>query len=176
MSSADRSEPPSDIGSPEPKDGLSHVSWPNYLRLAGLVAVSWVVMTSTHELGHLVGGWCSGAILQSAELRPWRLPHSIFAPDPHPLVTLWSGPVLGCLVPVIFALAMPHRWLWFVAHFCILANGAYLATAWFSGDRLLDTHRLFDAGASRMSVLLFVILSIGFGYPSFRRSCQRELQ
>ncbi|WP_145246566.1 hypothetical protein [Aeoliella mucimassa] len=127
-------------------------------------------MTTTHEVGHLVGGYLSGGTLRQAELRPWHLPHSRFSPDPRPLITLWSGPVLGVLVPIALAAIIRRRWGWFVANFCLLANGVYLALAWTTGDQLLDTARLFSAGASRWSVAVFCLGTIGLGYPRFRQS------
>lgn len=128
-------------------------------------------MTLTHELGHIIGGALGGATLTDMELRPWRLPYSIHSPDPHPLLTLWSGPILGVLVPVLVALVVPWRPLWFVANFCVLANGTYLALAWFAGDPHLDTPRLMHAGASSVSVAIYCLLTIGVGYPRFRNDC-----
>ena len=132
-------------------------------------------MTFTHEMGHLVGGWCCGGTLKSADLLPWHLPFSIFAPDPMPLVTLWCGPILGVLVPLVIALIVRRDWMWFVANFCVLANGAYIATAWLSGDRYLDTTKLLEHGAHAVTIAIYCILTIGFGYVGFRRSCVRVL-
>ncbi len=145
------------------------------LRFALWLTASWFVMLFTHEMGHIVGGWCSGGKLVSADLIPWHLPHSLFAPDPYPLVTLWSGPILGVVVPLTVAILINRDPIWFVAHFCLLANGLYLAMAWISGDRHLDTPRLLEQGASRISIGLYCLLTIGFGYYGFRRSCIRML-
>lgn len=144
-------------------------------RLLILLLVSWVVMTFTHELGHLIGGWSCGATLQAVDMWPWHLPYSIFDPDPLPLVTLWSGPILGALLPVGLAAYLRLNWIWFVAHFCTLANGLYLATAWYSGDRFLDTQRLLAHGASPFSIGLYCIVTIGLGYIGFRRSITRVI-
>nr|WP_047815590.1 hypothetical protein [Rhodopirellula islandica] len=133
-------------------------------------------MTQSHELGHVVGGWISGATLIEIDLRPWHLPYSIHSPDPAPLITLWSGPVLGVLVPVAIALGANRRVLWFVADFCLLANGTYLALAWFSGEAFLDAPRLFQAGASKPMVAAYCILTIGVGYARFRNDCISMLE
>jgi hypothetical protein len=61
--------------------------------------------------------------------------------------------------------------MWFIANFCVLANGAYIATAWFSGDRYLDTPKMLEHGASPITIAVYCILTIGFGYVGFRRSC-----
>ena len=104
-------------------------------------------MTLVHEAGHVLCGWSCGGKLQSADFLPWHLPYSIFEPDPYPLVTLWGGPVLGVVIPLAVAWLLRSDKLWFIAYFCVLANGMYLATAWISGDRYLDTPKLLEHGA-----------------------------
>ncbi|WP_052031692.1 hypothetical protein [Novipirellula maiorica] len=141
------------------------------LRFSCLLIAAWFVMTTTHEVGHLIGGWISGGTLQHAELRPWHLPHSHFAPDPHPLVTLWAGPLIGVIVPLLLALVIRKPSVWFIANFCMLANGTYLAVAWFTGDPFLDTPRLLAAGASPLSIATFCALTLFWGYRAFRASC-----
>ncbi len=136
-----------------------------------LLLTAWCVMTITHECGHLIGGWSGGGTLKHVELRPWHLPHSLFDPDPQPLLTLWSGPILGVMVPIIAALLVRRQWMWFIADFCLLANGCYLAAAWITGDRWLDTARLLEAGAGRVSILGYCILTILPGYLRFRTRC-----
>lgn len=128
-------------------------------------------MAMTHELGHVVAGLCCGGTLKQADILPWHLPFSIFDPDPYPLITLWSGPILGAFVPCLVAALVRHVWMWFVANFCLLANGAYLAAAWLTGDRFLDTARLLENGASSVSLAIYCIVTIGIGYVGFRRSC-----
>jgi len=128
-------------------------------------------MAFTHELGHIVGGWCCGGTLKTADLLPWHLPYSLFDPDPKPLVTLWCGPILGVVVPLAVAVAIRREWVWFVANFCVLANGAYIALAWISGDRYLDTPQLLNHGAHPFTIGVYCLLAIGIGYVGFRRSC-----
>lgn len=138
---------------------------------AALLLVSWVVMTFTHECGHVIGGMACGATLTDLDLAPWRMPYSLHAPDPHPLVTLWAGPLLGVAIPITFAALVRRRWAWFIADFCLIANGGYLALAWISGDRFLDTPRLLDAGASPVFIVLYCVATIGPGYVRFRSDC-----
>lgn len=144
-------------------------------RLLMLLLVSWVVMTFTHEAGHLIGGWSCGATLQAVDLWPWRMPYSMFEPDPLPLVTLWSGPLLGVLIPVGVAAYLRQDWVWFVAYFCLLANGLYLAAAGYSGERYLDTQRLLAHGASPITIGVYCVVTIGLGYLGFRRSLRQLL-
>jgi hypothetical protein len=136
-----------------------------------LLAASWTVMTIFHELGHVIGGWCGGGVLRAVDLAPWRLPYSLFEPDPNPLLTLWSGPILGVVTPMLLAAVIRQSWIWFIANFCLLANGSYLAVAWYTGDSHLDTPKLFSHGASTLTVGLFCVVTIGVGYFTFRNSC-----
>lgn len=140
-----------------------------------LLLLSWCVMTVTHEAGHVVGGWLCGGTLREAHLWPWQLPYSVFDPDPRPLVTLWCGPLLGVLVPLAVAGLVRRGWAWFVAYFCVLANGSYLATAWVTGDRFLDTPKLLDHGTHPATVAAYCVVTIGGGYVGFRRQCVRVL-
>ncbi len=128
-------------------------------------------MTFVHELGHIACGYASGGALIDADLIPWHLPYSFFDPDPYPLVTLWGGPVLGVIVPVSIAILFRANWIWFIANFCVLANGLYIATAWVTGDRFLDTPKLLESGAHPVSIGLYCLLTIVTGYLGFRRSC-----
>jgi hypothetical protein len=75
------------------------------------------------------------------------------------------------LAPVFIATIVQRDWMWFIANFCVLANGSYIATAWFSGDRYLDTPKLLEHGSSPISIAVYCLLTIGFGYVGFRRSC-----
>ncbi len=140
-----------------------------------LLVVAWLVMTFTHEVGHLLGGWIGGATLTDYDIVPWRLPYSVHHPDPHPQLTLWSGPVLGVIVPGLIAVLFRHRRLILIADFCLLANGVYLSLAWVAGDRLLDTPRLLSAGASPLVIALFCVLATVVGYVRFRRDCMKVL-
>ena len=146
-----------------------------HLKFVLLLIAAWCTMTLVHESGHVLCGWSCGGTLQNADFLPWHLPYSIFEPDPHPLITLWGGPVLGVLIPI--AVAWLFRWdeFWFIAFFCLLANGMYLATAWISGDRYLDTPKLLEHGAFPVTIGIYCLVTIGFGYLGFRQRCVRLL-
>ncbi|WP_146460477.1 hypothetical protein [Rubripirellula tenax] len=139
--------------------------------LVALLAVSWVVMLLTHEFGHILGGWCGGATLVDYDLAPWRLPYSLHSPDPHPRLTLWAGPLVGAIFPLCVAAIVSVRAVWFVADFCLIANGGYLMLAWITGDRLLDTPRMMAAGVHPGLVAIYCLATIGLGYVWFRADC-----
>jgi hypothetical protein len=142
-----------------------------YLILAVLLGASWIVMTVTHELGHIIGGWFGGAKLTAFDIVPWRLPYSLHNPDPYPELTLWAGPLLGVAAPLAIAALVHHCWAWFIADFCLIANGVYLALAWMSADRFLDTPRMIAAGVHPGWIATYCVLTIGFGYVWFRADC-----
>ena len=142
---------------------------------AALLVASWCVMTVVHEMGHIVCGWAGGGTLQEADVAPWGLPHSSFDPDFRPLLTLWGGPILGVLVPLAVAASVRRGWAWFIASFCLLANGSYLATAWISGERYLDTPRLLAHGAHPATIVVYCAMTLSVGYVGFRRQCIRVL-
>ncbi|MEM9645938.1 MAG: hypothetical protein AAF989_13185, partial [Planctomycetota bacterium] len=144
-------------------------------RFSLLLIVSWCVMTTTHEIGHLLGGFSCGATLTDFDLAPWRMPYSLHEPDPHPLVTLWMGPIFGVAAPLFLAMMLQRRWTWFVADFCLLANGIYLALAWVTGDPFLDTPRLLQAGSPTVLVFAYCAIAIGFGYIRFRTDAIESL-
>ena len=136
-----------------------------------LLVVSWCVMTLVHESGHLICGWFCGGTLVSADLLPWHLPYSIFEPDPKPLVTLGDEPN-----PIATKKGRNRKRdcntkNGSAPNFCMLANGLYLATAWFTGDRYLDTTKLLEHGAYTWSIAVYCFLTIGAGYIGFRRQC-----
>jgi len=138
-----------------------------------LLLASWVVMTSTHEVGHIAAGWLGGATLTDYDLAPWRLPYSLHSSDPSPLFTLWGGPVFGVLAPALVAASLGAWWAWFIADFCLIANGGYLVLAWFSGARYLDTQRMLSEGAHPATIVIFCLATIGLGYVRFRSDCIR---
>jgi hypothetical protein len=142
----------------------------------GLLIVSWFAMLYSHELGHIVCGYACGGRLHSADLLPWHLPYSMFEPDPFPLITLWGGPLVGTVAPLVLAMLVRRSWLWFIATFCLLANGMYIAVAWWSGDSFLDTTKLLAHGAHPATIAVYCIVTIGAGYYGFRRCCIQQLR
>ena len=148
---------------------------PRWVPFVGWLLVAWCVMVMTHESGHVLAGWATGGTLQHADLAPWSLPHSHFDPDPQPLVTAWGGPLLGVLVPLLIAWMLRWPPLWFIATFCLVANGSYLAIAWVTGEQYLDTARLLRHGASPWSIGVYCAVTLTTGYLGFRQACMRML-
>ena len=128
-------------------------------------------MTVTHESGHVACGLVGGATLVELQLQPWHLPHSMFVGDEHPLATLWAGFIIGCAVPLLSAAIIRRPACWFVAWFCLVANGSYLLLGYLSGAGELDSTKMIRAGARPVELLGAVIVMLPLGYIKFRQSC-----
>ena len=150
--------------------------WFRTVGYSGLILISWVIMTFTHEIGHILVGQCGGGKLIAYELLPWRIPYSLFSPDPNPLITLWGGLISGVLLPWILAIVVRQNWLQIISGFCILANGLYISTGWFIDAPHLDTQRLLKFGANPIPIILYCLVCLLIGYRMFRNSSIRFFQ
>ena len=135
------------------------------------LAWAWVTMTLTHELGHVACGLAGGATLVELQLQPWQLPHSMFIGDEHPLATLWAGFIVGCAVPLLVAAIVRLPACWFVAWFCVVANGTYLLLGYLGGDGELDSVKMLRCGARPAELLGAVVVMLPLGYIKFRQFC-----
>lgn len=118
------------------------------------LALSWYLMQIVHEAGHVLHCRLGGGRVAGASFPLVGFSQTFYADNPHPLFTVWGGLVFGGVVPLLLLLPPFALWRWpglhivrFFAGFCLLANGAYLA----SGAVLLagDTHDLAVLGTPR---------------------------
>jgi hypothetical protein len=134
-----------------------------------VVALSWLLMQVVHELGHVLGSSLSGGTVERVVLHPLTISRTDIADDPRPLLTLWAGPVMGVVLPLIGILLARRcgpslsRDLRFFAGFCPIANGAYVGYGSFDG--IGDAGELLRHGAPLWSLWLFGAATIvaGFG-------------
>jgi len=137
-----------------------------YLKFTLALILCWWPFMGVHELGHIVSGLLGGATIEHIELRPWMLSHTMLSGSRWPLVDVWAGPVVGCLVPLML-LAIPSRKLRtplaFFAGFCLIANGAYIGLGWIGPYG--DTSELLRHGAAVWQMVAFgmVCVSAGLG-------------
>jgi hypothetical protein len=140
------------------------------IRVAYAVALgllSWGLMQAVHELGHVVGAWTTGGTVERVVLHPLTISRTDVHDDPQPLVTVWCGPILGALLPLVgwlLSFRCPLPWehaLRFFAGFCLIANGAYLAYGSFDG--IGDAGELLKQGSSRWTLWLFGGITIPAG-------------
>ncbi len=128
---------------------------------------AWLLMQAVHELGHVVGGLLTGAVIKYVVLHPLEISRTDFGANPSPLVACWSGPFFGAILPVIaWMLARWQRpssayWLKFFAGFCLIANGAYLAVG--VRDGVGDAGDLLRLGSDPWQLYLFGAIAIPVG-------------
>ena len=125
-----------------------------------LVGLSWLAMMGVHELGHVVGALVTGGNVERVVLHPLTVSRTDVAPNPHPAVVVWMGPLVGSLLPLLLFAAVPGRFTvtrkvaQFFAGFCLIANGAYIAVG--------GLVRIGDAGEMlRTGTPLAVMLTFG---------------
>src|SRR5690349_1253605 len=98
------------------------------LLVASLLWFGWLVMTLIHECGHFIGALCTGGTVQRVVWHPVAFSRTDVDPNPHPLIEVWAGPVIGSLLPLLVAsLTTAFRLrssylFWVIAGFCLIAN------------------------------------------------------
>ncbi len=125
-----------------------------------IVLLSWYGMMATHELGHVLGAVATRGAVTQVVLHPLSISRTDVAPNPEPAVVVWSGPAVGCLLPLcLFAIAgrqhvvLRHA-LGFFSGFCLIANGAYIGVGAIDG--VGDCREMLRTGTP-------VWMMIGFG-------------
>ena len=100
--------------------------------IVSTLVASWLGMQAVHELGHVIGALVSGGEIERVVLHPLSISRTDLADNPHPLIVVWAGPLLGVVLPVaLWTLAAAMRiaetfLLRFFAGFCLIANGVYI--------------------------------------------------
>ena len=115
----------------------------------------WLWMQGIHEIGHVLAAVVSQGHVQCVVWHPLTVSRTDVAPNPHPLLVCWMGPVAGCVLPLLCAKVAGKmrmgKWnpelavLWFFCGFCCVANGAYIAIGSF--DRVGDAGVLLRHGS-----------------------------
>ena len=143
------------------------------LLIGSFTAFSWLAMQVAHELGHVIGAWATGGEVVKVVLSPTVLSHTDVAPNPHPLIVVWAGPVVGCLLPLVAFLAAasaacPGIYLFrFFAGFCLVANGVYIAGGSFLNGA--DPGDMMRCGSPQWSLILFGLIAVPIGLLMWHR-------
>ncbi len=137
------------------------------------IPLCWFAMMGVHELGHMLAGWATGGEVQKVVLHPLAISRTDIEPNPHPLVVVWAGPVIGIAIPLcawsVFSFAkMPGEYLVrFWAGFCLIANGSYIGVGSF--DRIGDAGEMLKYGDSAWTLWLFGTLTVPCGFFLWHR-------
>lgn len=105
------------------------------LLVGGVAIASWYGMMIVHESGHVLGAWLTGGRVAEVVLHPLAFSRTDAVDSQHPAFVTWAGLVWGVALPVAaWLVARAARWklaflLRAFAGFCLIANGAYLASA-----------------------------------------------
>jgi hypothetical protein len=117
------------------------------------------MMQVAHELGHVISTLVSGGQVEKVVLHPLTFSRTDVSSNPHPIVQVWGGPVVGVILPMA-TLAIAY-WIRtnflllfrFFAGFCCIANGVYIG---FGPNSIwLDTQVMFSLGCERWQLMLF---------------------
>lgn len=132
-----------------------------------LVALSWLAMMAVHELGHVVGAFFTGGSIERIVLHPLAISRTDVAPNPHPKIVVWLGPVIGCVLPLVLFAIVPRRFATlhsvarFFAGFCLIANGAYISFGSF--NQVGDCGEMLRTGTPIWAMLGYGVVTIPLG-------------
>jgi hypothetical protein len=100
-------------------------------------------------------------------LHPCTISRTDVQPNPHPLLVVWAGPLVGAGFPLlafVFArvLRSPGVYLFrFFAGFCLIVNGVYIGLGSFQG--LADAGDMVRHGSPRWTLILFGLATAPLG-------------
>jgi hypothetical protein len=130
-------------------------------------ALSWLLMSAVHELGHVAGAVLTGGNVERVVLHPLAISRTDVRPNPHPLIVCWAGPIVGVALPLAARAACRHRnralrdLVSFFAGVCLIANGLYLGAGSFFG--IGDAGDLLRHGVAAWQLWLFGVVTVPAG-------------
>jgi hypothetical protein len=129
---------------------------------------SWLGMQAVHETGHVLGALLTGGEVAAVVLHPLTISHTELIDNPHPLVVVWAGPLVGVVLPLTLwglfaATGLPGGFVArFFAGFCLIANGAYLGVGSFFGSG--DCGEMFRQGSPAWCLRVFGVVTVASGF------------
>lgn len=73
------------------------------LLLISLMWLSWLLMMLVHETGHVIGAEATGGTVERVIWHPLVISRTDVHPNPHRMIEVWSGPLLGSAIPLVIA-------------------------------------------------------------------------
>jgi hypothetical protein len=137
------------------------------LLIGTLLPLCWLWMQVVHEAGHVIAVWAAGGEIARVVLHPLTISRTDVAVDPIPLLTVWAGPLVGVLGPLMaFAFVRVARLplsylLRFFAGFCLVANGAYIGIGAFAG--VGDAGQMLRHGTPILCLFAFGVATLPVG-------------
>jgi hypothetical protein len=147
---------------------------PQLVLICTFIPLCWLAMQVVHELGQILLAWASKGEVTKVALHPLIVSRTDLAENPHPLVVVWGGPILGSLLPLAaFGLASisrtPGVYLFrFFAGFCLVANGVYIGTGWLLANGA-DPGVMLEHGSPIWLLVAFGLLTFPAGLYLWHR-------
>jgi len=137
----------------------------NGLFVVCLAITCWYGMMLVHESGHMAGAMMTGGTVERFEFPLIGFSRTEISPNPHPLIVVWCGPILGAAIPLIFWLINLAKFRLYIldvfAAFCLLSNGLYIGAG--SLGRIGDAGDMLKMGSSLWTLWLFGVVATGGG-------------
>ena len=122
-------------------------------------------MMAVHELGHVVATYATGGTVIKVDLEPLSISHTEYGELPHPGIVVWSGPIIGSLLPLVVVPA--GKVGQFFAGFCLVANGAYIGLGSFAG--IGDCALMLLTGTPKWGMWIFGLVAFPSGLYLWHR-------
>lgn len=141
--------------------------------IASFIPFCWLAFMAIHELGHVLAGLATGGTVTKVVLYPLAMSRTDVSPNPHPLVTVWAGPITGVFLPLVIwgmflKFKMPGEYLArFFAGFCLIANGAYIGLG--SLAHIGDAGVMLKHGSPIWLLWMFGLISVLVGFLIWHR-------
>lgn len=141
--------------------------------ISSILWLSWLTMMLVHESGHVIGALATGGRVRRVVWHPAVISRTDVQPNPHPLIEVWAGPLIGSLLPLAVAaiaslLRLRAAYLvWVMAGFCLIANGAYIGVGAF--HPIGDAEELIAHGMPRWPMAAFGIIALISGFWIWHR-------
>jgi hypothetical protein len=74
--------------------------WPRRVLFGSTALACWLGMQAVHELGHIVGAFLSGGMVERVVLHPFTISRTDLSHNPSPALVAWAGPICGVLLPL----------------------------------------------------------------------------
>lgn len=142
---------------------LAKYAW-HFVTLFALLSLSWLLMMSAHELGHVLAVWVTEGTVTRVVLHPLAFSRTDVLPNPSPLLVVWAGPTIGILLPLLLWLLVKFTvkaaaWLFqFFVTFCLLVNGIYIGLGWT--QRIGDAGDMLRLGSERWQLVAYGVACV----------------
>jgi hypothetical protein len=137
------------------------------LLILSTLLASWLGLQAVHEFGHILAAWLTGGRVSGVVLHPLTISQTDLTENPHPLVVVWAGPMIGIAIPLLLwsvaaATCLPGAYLLrFFTAFCLVANGLYIGLGSF--NQIGDCGEMLRHGSAPWQLWLFGAVTVPAG-------------